>query len=69
MRTKTEAAQVLFTAGWTASEVKAVLGNVTGQVSPTPTKTPWWTLVGEEWYTSGIPIVADWEAWLTAGKP
>lgn len=69
MRTKTDAAQALLAAGWTAIEVKSVLGSVTGQVGSTPTKTPWWTLVGEEWYTSGTPIVADWEAWLLAGKP
>ena len=69
MRTKTDAAQTLLAAGWTAIEVKSVLGNVMGQASPTPTNTPWWTLVEEEWYTSGTPIVADWEAWIIEGKP
>ncbi len=66
MRTKTDAAQTLIEAGWTPRDVKFILGNVleTEKVGDVPAPTPWWSWVGEEWYTNGSPIVPDWEAWM-----
>lgn len=69
MRTKVEAAQTLSEAGWSSTEIKQILGNALGQNSAVSNDTPWWTFVGEEWYTSGTPIAPDWEAWVAEGKP
>ena len=69
MRTKAEAAKLLLKSGWTVSETQSVLGNVLDEPVPGLSQTPWWTWVGEDWYTGGTPIVSDWEAWLIAGQP
>ena len=69
MRTKAEAAKLLLKSGWTVSETQSVLGNVLDEPVTNLSQTPWWTWVGEEWYTGGTQIVSDWEAWLLAGKP
>ena len=68
MRTKKEAARILVKAGWTTSEAQSVLGKFLDEPAPGLSQTPWWTWVGEEWYTGGTPIVPDWEAWVVAGN-
>ena len=69
MRTKAEAAKLLLKSGWTVSETQSVLGNTLDEPVTGLSQTPWWTWVGEDWYTGGTPIVSDWEAWLIAGQP
>jgi hypothetical protein len=68
MHTLMDAAKELLKAGWSTTDINNVLG-----ISPEPAqtltaapKTPWWSWVGEEWYTGGTPLDADWEAWLSA---
>jgi hypothetical protein len=71
MRTRAEATETLIEAGWTAIEVDSVLGTVAEKYNISdlsPSGTPWWTWVGEDWYTGGTPIVAGWENWLETHK-
>ncbi len=69
MKTKSDAAKSLLAAGWTPAEINLVLGNVLELNKPenVPSDTPWWTWVGEEWYTGGTLIDANLEAWF-AGR-
>lgn len=66
MRTKVEAVRILQEAGWTLAEIELVLGRVPefDEAVEGPASTPWWSWVGEEWYTGGMPTVADWDALL-----
>jgi hypothetical protein len=68
MHTLMDAAKQLLKAGWTTTDIKNVLG-----VTPEPEQpavaapnTPWWSWVGEEWYTGGAPLDTDSEIWRTA---
>lgn len=71
MKNKQDAVNALSAAGWSSTDIKSVLGNVSELLaSPQPaTDAPWWTYLSDDQFTNGNPLVEDWYNWLERDKP
>ena len=71
MKNKQDAVEALSAAGWSSTEIKSVLSNVSEFLPPPQvgTDASWWTYVNDDQFTNGTPLVEDWYNWLERGKP
>ena len=71
MKNKRDAVKALLAAGWSPTEIKSVLGNVSEFLTPAQSSTdaPWWTYMNDDQFTNGNPLVEDWYNWLERDKP
>ncbi len=71
MKNKQDAIKALSIAGWSSTEIKSVLNNVSDLPTPpqSGTDAPWWSYVNDDQFTDGTPIVEDWYDWLELKKP
>ena len=73
MKNKQDAVKALAAAGWSSTEIKAVLTNVSEFLRPPQlvpvTGAPWWTYLNDDQFANGNPLVEDWYNWLERDKP
>ena len=70
MKNKRDAVTALSAAGWSPTEIKSVLGNVSEFLTPSQSGTgaPWWTFLNDDQFTDGNPLVEAWYNWLDGDK-
>ena len=71
MKNKRDAVNTLVAAGWSSTEIKSVLSNVSEFLTlPQSGKdAPWWTYLSDDQFTDGTPLVEAWYNWLEGDKP
>lgn len=63
MKTQADAEKLLAAAGWTDREIRSVLCEpATAKV--VPPDSPWWTLLQDDEYLGGSPLVGEWVNWI-----
>ena len=70
MKSKRQAAKILLAAGWSRTEIKFVLGDLSAEEDSREhfNQSPWWSWLDDASYSAGSPLVKEWEAWLASGK-
>lgn len=71
MKNKRDAIKALSAAGWSSTEIKSVLSNVSELLTPSQSNTDasWWTYLSDDQFFDGTPLVEDWYNWLEHDKP